>query len=149
MSSRRNPFFDLERMFDRLSREFEEATSQWGEGDWALFETRGEAAVDLVDEDDAFVVTIDVPGFERDEIDLRVTEGTLWIQCERSSEEEEEGDTYLRRERSHASMRRSIRLPAPVDAEDVTAKLKNGILTVTVPKAEPIEESNRIEIEGA
>ena len=149
MSSRRNPFEELERMFDRLSREFEEATSQWGERDWELFGTGREAAVDLVDEDDRFVVTIDVPGFERDEIDLRVAEGTLWIECERSSAEEEEGETYLRRERRRASMRRSVRLPAPVEPDEVTAKLKNGILTVTVPKAEPASESRRIEIEGA
>ena len=136
-------------MFDRLSREFEEATSQWGEGDWELFGSGRETAIDLVDEEDQFVVTIDVPGFERDDIDLRVADQTLWIDCERSAAEEEKGETYLRRERRHASMRRSVRLPAPVKPDEVTAKLKNGILTVTVPKAEPASESKKIEIDSA
>ncbi|HKJ58049.1 MAG TPA: archaeal heat shock protein Hsp14 [Halobacteriales archaeon] len=149
MSSRRNPFEELERMFDRMSRQFEEATSQWGESDWELFGTGREAAIDLVDEDDEFVVTIDVPGFERDEIELRIADSTLWVECERSAAEEEEGETYLRRERRQASMRRSVRLPAPVKPDEVTAKLKNGILTVTIPKEEPREESKKIEIEGA
>ena len=135
-------------MFDRMSRQFEEATSQWGESDWELFGSRGEAAIDVLDEADAFVVTVDVPGFERDDIDLRVADQTLWIDCEKAEAEAEGDETYLRRERRHASMRRSVRLPAPVKPEEVTAKLKNGILTVTVPKAEPASGSRKIEIEG-
>lgn len=135
-------------MIERLSREFEEAAGQWGGGELAPFGSGGDVAVDLVDEDDAFVVTVDVPGFERDEIDLRVSEGTLWIECERSEATDEEEESYLRRERRHQSVRRSVRLPAPVKPDEVSAKLKNGILTVTVPKAEPESESHRIEIEG-
>lgn len=144
MSSRRNPFSEIERMFERMSREIEEATSQWGGGELAPFGSGSDVAVDLVDEDDAFVVTIDVPGFERDEIDLRVSERTLWVRCERSEATDEEEESYLRRERRHRSVRRSIRLPSPVNAEEASAKLKNGILTVTVPKG----ASRRIDVEG-
>jgi HSP20 family protein len=148
MSSRRNPFEELERMFERMSREFEDAAGQWGEGDWSPLGGREEVAVDLVDEDDEFVVTVDVPGFERDEIDLRVADQTLWIHCERSEAADEEEENYLRQERRHRSVRRSIRLPAPVKKEEVSAKLRNGILTVTVPKAEPREGARQIDIEG-
>ena len=148
MSSRRNPFEELERMFERMSRQFEDAASEWGGGEWAPFGSGDDVAIDLVDEGDAFVVTVDVPGFERDEIDLRVADGTLWIDCERSESSEEDEESYLRRERTHRSVRRSVGLPAPVEADEVTAKLRNGILTVTVPKAEPEEGSQRIEIEG-
>lgn len=135
-------------MFERMSRELEDAANQWGVGDWVPPGAESDVAIDLVDEDDAFVVTIDVPGFERDEIELRVTDETLWIECERTDAREENEEEYLRRERRHASVRRTVGLPAPVKPEEVSAKLRNGILTVTVPKAEPEEGSRRIDIEG-
>jgi HSP20 family protein len=148
MSSRSNPFEDLDRMFDRMSRQFEDAARRWGEEDWGLFGAGGDLAVDMVDRDDEFVVTVDVPGFDRNEIDLRVADQTLWIEGEHREEAEEADETYLRRERRHEKMRRSIRLPAPVTPSEVTAKLRNGILTITVPKAEPVSESQKVEIEG-
>lgn len=135
-------------MFERMSRELEDAASQWGEGGRGPLGTKSDVAIDLVDEGDAFVVTIDVPGFERDEIDLRVADGTLWVECERSDATDVDAEEYLRRERRHASVRRSVGLPAPVEPEEVSAKLRNGILTVRIPKAESGEESKRIEIEG-
>lgn len=135
-------------MFERMSREFEDVAGQWGESDRGMLSTRSDVAIDLVDEGDAFVVTVDVPGFERDEIDLYVADETLWIECERSDATDEEEESYLRRERRHASVRRSVGLPAPVEPDEVSAKLRNGILTVTVPKAEPDDGSKRIDIEG-
>ena len=135
-------------MFERLSRELEDAAHQWGEGGWSPLETGKDVAIDLVDEGDAFVVTMDLPGFERDEIELRVADDTLWVDCERSDAREEDAEEYLKRERRHASVRRSVGLPAPVKSDEVSAKLRNGILTVTVPKAEPEEASTRIDIEG-
>jgi HSP20 family protein len=148
MSSRSNPFEDPDRMFARMSRQFEEAARRWGDEDWGLFGAGGDLAIDLVDRDDAFVVTVDVPGFDRNEIDLRVSDQTLWIEGDRREEAGEEAESYLRRERRHESMRRSIRLPAAVKPSEVTAKLRNGILTVTIPKAEPASESRKVEIEG-
>lgn len=135
-------------MFERMSREFEDVAGQWGEGDRGMLRSRSDVAIDLVDEGDAFVVTVDVPGFERDEIDLYVADETLWIDCERSDATDEEEESYLRRERRHASVRRSVGLPAPVEPDEVSAKLRNGILTVTVPKEEPDDGSTRIDIEG-
>ena len=148
MSSRRNPFEEIERAFERMSRELEDAASQWGAGALEPFGSQSDVAIDLVDEEDAFVVTIDVPGFERDEIDLRLADRTLWIECDRDESTEAAEESYLRQERRHQSVRRSIRLPAPVEPEEVSAKLKNGILTVTVPKAEPKDGSRQIDIEG-
>ena len=135
-------------MFERMSREIEDAASQLGEGGRGPLGARSDVAVDLVDEGDVFVVTMDVPGFERDEIDLRVVDGTLWVDCERSDARAEDEEDYLKRERRSASVRRSIGLPAPVEADDVSAKLRNGILTVRLPKVESGSGSEQIEIEG-
>lgn len=146
MSTRSNPFEELERLFDRLSRQFEDA-DWWGGGSpitWPA--ATSSLAVDLVERDDAFVVTVDLPGFDRDEVDVDVTDHTLRIVAEHEEETEASEETYLRRERRQASQRRSVRLPAEVDPDAVEARMRNGVLTVTLPKGE-VAEARRIEIE--
>ena len=103
-------------------------------------------ALDLVEHDDEFLVTVDLPGFERDDVSLQVTDHTLRIEAERESEVEEEEEQYLRHERRQQAMHRSIRLPDDIDKENVSARMKNGVLTVTLPKLE-IEEARTINIE--
>jgi HSP20 family protein len=149
MSSRSNPFEELERMFDRLSRQFDDATRVWGvEEDWWPTGDRDEMAVDVADAGDEFVVTVDLPGFGRDDVTVEVSDHTLHVEADRdeTTEEAEEG-AYLRRERTHRSLSRAIRLPDEVDRENVSARLHNGVLTVTVEKAEPTTEPRRIDIE--
>ena len=148
MSERSNPFEELERMFERMSGQLDDASplveSDGPLGLWASeYETM---AIDLVERDGEYVATIDLPGFERDDIDVRVTDHTLLVEAERDSSVAEEDERYLRRERHHESMRRSIRLPDEVEREQVTARMKNGVLTVSLPKLE-VEEARTIEIE--
>ncbi|MFC7134750.1 MULTISPECIES: Hsp20/alpha crystallin family protein [Salinibaculum] len=148
MSSRSNPFDALEEMFDRMSREFENAARSWESGETFDISMAGESmALDLIDGDDAYTVEVDVPGFSRDEIDVRVTDDTLTIEAEHEHEAETESERYLRRERQHRSMRRSILLPDPVDADAVAATMSDGVLTVTIPKEEVTEEGNHVDIE--
>jgi len=149
MSIRSNPFEEMERFFERLSRQFDEATESWESGGpFGQWTSEVEPmAVDLVESDEEFVVTVDLPGFERDDVEIQVTNRTLRIEAEREeATEEEEEERYLRRERRHESMHRSIRLPGDVDTEAVNARMKNGVLTVTLPKAES-EKAHRIDIE--
>lgn len=148
MSSRTNPFYELNRLIDKLNRQLEDASPWWGDvASESQFGGDG-FALDLLEEPDEFVVTVDVPGYDRNEIDVRVTDQTLWIEAEHEEKSEEGDETFLRRERRRQSQSRSIRLPAEVDAEGVTARLKNGVLTVTVPKAMPADEVRHIEIES-
>ena len=148
MSSRSNPFEELERLFERMSRQFEESSRMWEpDEDFAQWTAAGEEmAVDLVDHDDEFVVTVDLPGFERDEVEIRVTDHTLHIEAEHEEATEEEKEQYLRHERRHQSRRRSILLPDEVDKQNVNARMKNGVLTITLPKLEG-EEARSIDIE--
>lgn len=153
MSSKSNPFEEIERMFDRLSRQFEEATTGWqADEDWSWSRDREAMAVDVADAGEEFIVTVDVPGFDRDEITVEVSDHTLHIEAdhEESAEETDESEegTYLRRERAHRSLRRAVRLPDEVAPEDVSARLRNGVLTVHVAKAEPTTAPRRIDIEG-
>lgn len=148
MSARNNPFEELERFFQRMSRQFDDASDTWGsEGAFGRTAAGPEsAAIDLVEHGDEFVATVDLPGFERDEIDVLVADQTLRIEAEHEDAAEETEERYLRRERRHRSVRRSLRLPDEVDAEGVNAELNNGVLTVRLPKHEA-KEPHEIDIE--
>lgn len=148
MSTRGNPFEELERLFERMSRQFDEASRMWGPvGDVGRLTSGTESmAVDLVEQDDEFLAMVDLPGFDREDVDIRVTDHTLRIEAEREEAVDEESDQYLRQERRHESARRSVTLPDEVDTENVTARMKNGVLTVTLPKLEA-KEARRIDID--
>ncbi|MEF8808706.1 Hsp20/alpha crystallin family protein, partial [Natronomonas sp.] len=118
-----------ERMFDRMSNRLE----PFDEG---AFE--GAVAVDVEDTEEAYVVTADLPGFDRDDIDVELAGDRLTLSAshteEESEESEGEGGRYLRRERRQQSASRSVRLPEPVDENATEAEYRNGVLTVTLPK---------------
>ena len=137
-----SPFDDLEELIDRMRREFESAT-----GGLERIESLGGPAIDVVERDDEYVVTVDLPGFTREEIDVRLADNTLRVEAEHeeTSEMEAEG-TYIQRERRERRAARSVQLPGPVEAEGVSATASSGVLTVTLPKADG-DGGQRIEIE--
>lgn len=139
-----NPFTDLERMIERMTEQFDEAATSWGEevGDMA----GSQPAVDVVDSPEEVAVTVNMPGFSQADIDLRVSDRTLRIEAQRSDETEADQGEFVRRERRRSSTSRSVRLPADVDAGAASATLQNGVLTVTLPKEET-EDSQQIDID--
>ncbi|MDS0297704.1 Hsp20/alpha crystallin family protein [Halogeometricum sp. S1BR25-6] len=153
MMRRSNPFENMESMFERMSRQFDEMSRQFDDSQWTGSSTRG-MEVDVRDGDEEFVVVADLPGFEKEDIDLSITERALTISASRETETETDsgegadGGEYLRRERRHESMHRTFRLPGDVTAEDAAASYKNGVLTVTLPKVTiDREDSRHIDIE--
>lgn len=92
-------------------------------------------AVDLCETADAFVLTAELPGLDRDQIKIEVTDGRLTLQGRRDARVCCE--QYQQVERGHGEFRRIFALPQPVDADRVTADLSAGVLTVTVPKLTP------------
>ena len=107
--------------------------------------------VDVAETDDEVVVTADLPGFDREEISVSVSDRSLTLRAEHDhSEERESGDegaSYVHRERRHQSVSRSIPLPADVDADAAHATYRNGVLTVSMPVLAGGDEGHRIEIE--
>ncbi|WP_129117073.1 archaeal heat shock protein Hsp14 [Halegenticoccus tardaugens] len=147
MSSRRNPFREIERMFDRMSRQFEEMP--WGfEGEAGGQALWGRSpSLDLAEHDEEYVVTVDLPGFERDDISVQLSGRTLQISADRSEGSEQREENYLQQERSQRSVSRSITIPDRVDEEGVSATYNNGVLTVTLPKSEPSDRGRQIDVE--
>ena len=93
------------------------------------------------------VFVIDLPGLRKEEIKVKVDDGrTLSISGQRSREEVQKSDTWHRVERSSGQFMRRFRLPEDTDLDRVTAKVENGVLTVTVPKMETKSKSRRIEV---
>lgn len=148
MTTRSNPFEELERLFERMSRQFDDATPAWdAEGPFGGWRAGRESmSIDLAETDGEFVVTADLPGFDSDDVDIRVTDHTLQVEAEREEATKEHEAEYLRRERRHESVRRSIRLPDDVDRDAVTATMKHGVLTVTLPRL-AAEDARSIDIE--
>jgi HSP20 family protein len=93
-------------------------------------------ALDLREDKDNLVATLELPGLKKDDIDVTVHEGILSVAGERKQEKEHnEAETY-RSERFYGRFQRTVSLPKPVKGEAVKAAYKDGILTVTLPKTE-------------
>jgi HSP20 family protein len=133
-----NPIREMKTLQDEMSRLLErtfEDTSlaQWQpSAAWSL-------AVDVAENDDAFIVTASVPGMKPDDLDITITDNVLTIKGEYKADEAIEEKNYHIRERRYGSFGRSITLPVSVNVDDVDAGFENGVLTLTVPKAEELK----------
>jgi len=123
------------RELEQLRREMDRL---WGEV-VAPFEApalRGYPAMNVWMNENGAVVTTELPGVLSDNLDINVADNTLTVSGSRKPEELEEGATYHRRERAYGTFTRSFQLPFKVDPQKVEASLNNGILTITLPRAE-------------
>jgi HSP20 family protein len=91
-------------------------------------------AVEVLEDEDKFVVRAELPGMKKEEIDVSLLESTLTIEGERKAESEVKDDGYNRRELSYGKFRRSMVLPETVRARKVEAKYEDGILEIALPK---------------
>jgi HSP20 family protein len=98
-------------------------------------------AMDLVEQQDRFVLRADLPGLSEDDVKIELDDNVLRISGERSAEQEERREGYYRVERASGSFSRSLVLPEGVDADSIDAHFENGVLEVSVPK--PAERKPR------
>ena len=148
-----NPARDMvqvQRDMDRLvNRFFGDDSSKWTNNDSGA----KPLALDVYSNEDSYFVEAALPGFKPEAVDISVEDGVLTLKAENKREAESEaesegnGYTYLIRERFHGSYQRSFSLPKDVNVEAVEAKFKNGVLTVTLPKAE-VSKPKRIEVKA-
>jgi len=93
-------------------------------------------ALDVYEDKDNVVLKAEMPGMRKEDIDISLHEGVVTISGERKEETKKEGSDVYRSERFFGRFQRSFALPTSVNAEKVAASYKDGILTVTLPKAE-------------
>jgi HSP20 family protein len=119
---------EIDRLFDSPLSTLTEATQPFLSG-WL-------PAVDVFEDKDNLFVKAEIPGMKKEEIDISLHDGVLTLSGERKSEEKHENAEVCRSERFVGRFQRSLALSSAVDAEKVKATYKDGILTVTLPKAE-------------
>ena len=149
----RHPLLSLRDEFDRL---FDEASTMfrfpWSRRPMFDLEPllRTEAEVEAiippaeVDEREAeYRVTLEIPGMDERDVEVSVQDDVLTIKAEKKEEKEEKGKNRYFSERRYGMCARSFRLPANVKADAITAGMKNGVLTVALPKTEPSTPSKR------
>ncbi|WP_049984311.1 Hsp20/alpha crystallin family protein [Halorubrum sp. BV1] len=174
--TRRDPFDEIDDLLDRMGREFEELGETFGApgptGGPDLFGARN-PPVDVLEDDDALTVLVDLPGFDDDDIDVELREDALTVAATREETSEAASDAtpidaadesaadesaadddaaaerddptvrYHRRERRGRSVSRTIRLPEPVERAEATAAYDDGVLTVTLPKRSASDAGGR------
>jgi HSP20 family protein len=130
---------------DRWSNLRDELNSFFELPVWSSFARTGQLftgwspALDLYQSNDNVIALVELPGMRKEDIEISLHNGTMTISGERKRENSSDGDKAERTERYIGRFRRSIALPTRVDAGKVSATYRDGILTVTLPKAEEVK----------
>jgi HSP20 family protein len=120
---------EINKMFDHFFRGGTADDGSLGTSLWT-------PAVDVAEHDNEYLVKVELPGVNKDEVKITMQENILTIRGEKKQEKESKGSNYHRVERSYGSFQRSFTLPTSVKADKVEAAYKDGILSITLPKAE-------------
>ena len=107
-----------------------------GDKDEAIAVTQWAPLVDIAEDDNEYLINVELPEVQKENVKVTVNQGVLSIQGERMMEKEENGRKYHRVERAYGSFSRSFTLPDYVDGNRIAAEFKDGILRVHVPKSE-------------
>jgi HSP20 family protein len=96
--------------------------------------------VDLIDEGNQYVIKTELPGFEKEDVDIELNKDILVLKAEKKSEEEKKSPNYLHRERAYTSCHRTVNFPEEVDPSKVEGIMENSVLELKIPKREPKPE---------
>jgi HSP20 family protein len=124
--------------FDRFFEDFTLPSLPFEDNEWL-------PAFDVSETDKELIVKADVPGMDKKDINITVSDGMLTIKGEKKHEEKEENEHYHRVERRYGVFSRTMRLPQEVEADKVDASYKDGVLSIRLPKSEDTEPK-KIEI---
>jgi len=137
-----SPFYEMETWLEDFFRRPFFGPSWWPRLRTPEFEEIS-PSFDLFTEEDDVVVKAELPGMKKEDIDVSVTDNTITVSGEKRKEEKVEKKDYYRLERSYGSFSRSFSLPAEVQTEKVTAKFKDGILEIRIPKTEEAKKKEK------
>jgi HSP20 family protein len=129
------PYSDLASMYDRWNRIFGEEMLDESTKN-GLAPSAWRPMTDIYETKDGYVFKIELPGFKKEDIKVEFSGDTLTLSGERKQEEETKNENVHRLERSYGMFERSFTIPRNVDAKKIDATLKDGLLMLTIPKAE-------------
>ena len=137
---RRRPFRDLVSIQDEVNRLYNDFFGGFPSMfDTELSRSEWTPSVDISETKDEIVVKTEVPGMNKDDIKITLQDNVLTLRGERKQEKEEKETNFHRMERCYGSFTRSFNLPTVVQADKIKATYKDGILNVTLPKAEEVK----------
>ena len=139
-----------ESLFDDM---FEDMMTPFYSANSALYSKHGRNLMkaDIRETDNAYELDIDLPGFKKDEVNLKLDQGYLTISAAKNVKNDEKKDgKYIRQERFTGNVSRSFYVGKNLTQEDIHAKFENGILTLDIPKKDQkqVEENRYVTIEG-
>ena len=134
--TRWNPWQELFSLHDHMDQLFNEAFGNVVERRRGEAETTLTLPIDIRQTDEAYVLEASVPGFRPEDVEVTIDQNVLTITGTRKQESEEQRGGFIRRERRTGSFHRQVVLPAEVRADEISAGFENGVLTVTVPRAQ-------------
>jgi HSP20 family protein len=146
-----DPFLSLHREMNRLFDDvfrgtgLPPATGSQGQGDVGTFVN---ASMNVSETDTDIRITAELPGVTEQDIDVSLDDDVLTIRGEKKFERTDDKENFHFVERSYGTFQRSLRLPFPIDPDQVQANFENGVLTVTLPKTGRQERSRRIQVQG-
>ena len=126
----------LQREMNRVFNSFFRAEAQ---EDSDLYAPNWLPALDVAEQDDEYLVKVELPGVGKDDIKITIQDNILTVRGEKKAEVETKKMNLHRVERSYGSFQRSVTLPASVQGDKIDASFKDGILSITVPKAEEVK----------
>lgn len=133
-----NPFAEVTSLRDQINRLFDEASVPRGDRETGAAARVWGPAVDIAEGESEVTVFIDVPGVDRQSIDVQLTGETLSVRGERKFERQE-GQNVLHVERPYGQFLRSFTIGVPVETDQVQASYRDGVLTIVLPKAEAVK----------
>lgn len=138
-----DPFRDLATLHDRFNQVLSADSDSVEDrhGDWA-------PPVDIFERGDELILRAELPGLKTQDIDIRVENGKLVLRGERKQEKQTDDTKVYRLERVYGTFTRRFALPTSVDSSKISAAYKNGVLEVTLPKADEAKE-RKVEIKVA
>lgn len=131
-----SPLEEMEHMFESMFPHSWMRPLRWARPLWSDLTGGLMPRVDVIDRDDEIVVHAEVPGVEKKDLDVSMTDNTVTIKGSTRREEKEEKGEYYRCEIAHGAFARTITLPAEVDDTKTKAVFKDGMLELTIPKRE-------------
>ncbi len=142
-----SPFEEMNSIFEDLDRTLDQMLGRPSRIGFGRRTGDRTPAIDMRDLGDKYQIEAEIPGIDKDDLEIELRDGNLVIEGESSKEIEDEGEDYLRKERGYRSFYRQLPVPEEVEQEDVSASLDQGILCIDLPKKEEeTKQGKKIEI---